>query len=126
MATVTNIQGLEIYFDPAVVCAVANHDETGNPVTTVYGILTVPVMTAEAVAAFLARLGIAAEFAELTRPNGSKVMLRATSVGMMRGVVAGEYPPVVKSVAVAGGLTQALVEDPATAAAALRTHGSKI
>jgi hypothetical protein len=126
LATLTNIQGFEIYFDPSKVYAVIDNSGSGNPTTTVYGVIKAPLVIAETAAAFLARVGIAAGFVELTRPDGHKVDLHAAGISVLRAVVPGEFTPDAKSVVFIGDQPQALFEDVAAAATAIRARGGKI
>ena len=126
MATLTDIQGLQIYFDPSGVSGVIDNGGTGNPTAAVYGIIKAPLVIAETAAAFLARVGIAAGFVQLTRPDGHPVNLKAAGIGLLRAVLPGEYAPTAKSVVFVGDQPQALLEDVAAAAAAIRAKGGKI
>lgn len=64
MANLTTTDGFKTYFDAGAVAAVADHDiNTGDAVTTVYGLGPGQYRIGETVAAFLARVGVAANFA---------------------------------------------------------------
>jgi hypothetical protein len=124
LATLTTIDGDEIVFAPAHICAVSDRDAaTGDSVTCVYGIAAAPVHTNEDAQAFLTRLSLLNGFANLTRPDSTPVWLCSASVGLIRLPKAGEYDPAVHTVVVAGSLTQGLLEDMQTVRAALNAHG---
>ena len=127
MATVASVDGYQYSFDPAKVCAVADHDaDTGLAITCVYGILKARLEISETVAAFLNRLGITAQFAILTRPNGSNIWINGSSVSVIRQPLPYEYVPAVHAVVIAGSLTQGVSEDLAAATAAVNAHGGKM
>ncbi len=64
--------------------------------------------------------------ATLTRPNGLSVAIEAATVNAIRASFPGEYAPGVQTVLSMGNRRQGVIEDLATAAAALRQHGSKV
>lgn len=127
MATLTTTDGATIMFNPAIIDAIADHnDTTGSAVTCVYGIPPSMLMIGETVRAFMQRVRIDKEFAQLTRPNGRPVWIRVTSVTAIRPPVRGEYPAGVKSVISTNSVTQAVKETPAAVTAALDAHGAKL
>jgi hypothetical protein len=121
--------GRRIGFDPAAIVAIADHDpDTGAAVTCVYG-LSPPwafIRISESVAAFLARLGIASWFVELTRPDRSPVWINAAAVFLLRKPLPGEYRADAKSVVFAGWLRQAVTQDPAIVKAAVEAAGGRV
>ena len=128
MASLTTTGGMQIAFDPASVVEVADHDDsTGEAVTCVYGVLPSLVHISETVAAFLARIGVAAKFCVLTRPNGFPVQVNGGSVSVVRAPLPDEYVAGVNSVVTVGGLApQGFTETPAAAIAAINAHGGKL
>jgi hypothetical protein len=126
MATLTTLGGAAISFRLGVIDAIADHnDTTGEAVTCIYGIPPAMLTITEPVHAFMQRLAITPEFAQLTRPNGRPVWIRGSSAISIRPPVPGEFPPALRVNAVvwAGSLTQAVRETPAQALAALNAHG---
>ena len=85
MATLTTVDGLQVSFEPDSVAVLTDHDAgTGVAVTCVYGITNSDLHIAESVAAFLSRLGITPDFAQLTRPNASPVWIHGSAVSSIR------------------------------------------
>jgi hypothetical protein len=121
--------GRRIGFDPAAIVAIADHDpDTGAAVTCIYG-LSPPwgfIRISESVATFLARLGIASWFVELTRPDASPVWINAAAVFLLRKPLPGEYRADAKSVVFAGWLRQAVTQDPTTVKAAVESAGGRV
>ncbi len=65
-------------------------------------------------------------FAQLTRPNGRLVWINGSSVSMLRAPHMGEYAPTVRTVIVAGLLTQGVREALNEAVAALNASGGNL
>jgi len=126
MATLTTTGGATINFNPAAIDAIGDHNDTGAAVTCVYGIPPSMLMVGETVQAFMQRLGIEKDFAQLTRPNGWLAWIRGSAVMALRAPVQGEYPPTAKTVVYTSSLTQAVKETPADATAALNAHGGEL
>jgi len=127
LATLTTLGGDVITFNPSGVSTVADHnDTTGEAATCVYGINNSPLMIAETVQGFMERLGIASSFAKLTRPNDWPVWIRASAVSALRAPAPGEYAAAVKTVIVAGSLTQGVKETPTQVTAALNATGASL
>jgi len=64
--------------------------------------------------------------ATLTRPDGSTVSIDGAKVDSIRASLPDEYAPGVRTVVAMGNLHQGVMEDPATVASLLRTHGAKV
>lgn len=127
MSELTTTGGLTIQFDPSAVTAVADHDaDTGDAVTTVYGVTAGAVEIAETVDGFLMRIGVAQSFAEFTRPDGSFVWLNCKAVGTIRPPLPDEYPAQAETVISVGSLTQAVDEAPDAVRQAVNAHGGKL
>ena len=127
MASLTTTNGAQFTFDPNSVIAVADHDAaTGEAVTCVYGLTAGVLKIYEAVVAFLARIGVTAKFATLTRPNGSPIWINGSSVSTIRAPLPGEYTAAVKSVISVGSLIQGVTEDPASATVQIDAHGGNL
>jgi hypothetical protein len=124
MADLTTVDGFHMTFDPSAVIAVADHDaNTGAAVTCVYGLTAGQVHIGEAPAAFLARIGVSANFAQLTRPSGFPVWINGKAASLIRAPLPGEYAAPVQAVIVVGSLSQGVEESVAAATAALKAHG---
>jgi hypothetical protein len=126
MASLNTIDGLHISFDPSAVTAVADHDaDTGDAVTTVYGLAGGRARIAESVHAFLRRIKVEANFGKLTRPNGTLVWINCKAVSAVRPPLQDEYGPDVRAVVSVGALTQAVKETPADVVRIVKAlHGS--
>jgi soluble lytic murein transglycosylase-like protein len=72
------------------------------------------------------RAGAKKNLAQLTRPDGSAVMVDAGAVGAIRAALPGEYAPSVLTVISIGRLRQGVREPVAKATAVLRAHGGLI
>ena len=127
MATLTTVDGLQVSFQPDSVAVLTDHDAgTGVAVTCVYGITNSDLHIAESVAAFLSRLGITTNFAQLTRPNDSPVWIHGSDVSSIRAPLPDEYIDGVNAVVTTGVLTQGVKETPAAAVAQINAHGGKL
>jgi hypothetical protein len=122
MATLTTVDGAEIDFAPDNVAAVAP-DGSG---AVVFGATHGSVQIAEAPQVFLTRLGIAANFVQLTRPDRFPVWINGKAVSSLRAPLPNEYPPNVQAVVFTGAVTQAVTETVAAARTALNAHMAKL
>jgi hypothetical protein len=123
MASLTTVDGSQISFDPTAVMAVADRDaDTGDAVTTVYGLTGGRVRIAESVHAFLHRIKGEANFGRLTRPNGTFVWINCKAVISVRQPLDGEYGSDVRAVVSVGTLTQAVQQTPAEVERIVKTH----
>jgi hypothetical protein len=127
MATLTTVGGLQITFKPSSVAVLADHDaSTGAAVTCVYGVTNNMLKIDETVQKFLSRVGIAKNFAQLTRPNGSPVWINGSAVSSLYAPGPKEYVASVKTIVVTGALTQGVQEAPDAATTALNAHGGSL
>ena len=126
MASLTTTDGLQISFDPSGVTAVADHDDAGDAVTTVYGITGGTLRIAETVDGFLKRIGVDANFGKLTRPNGTFVWINCKAVSTVRPPLQGEYGASVQAVVSVGSLTQAVQEMPAAVTQIVKAHNGNL
>lgn len=127
MASLTTIGGVQIFFDSKSIAAVVDHDaSTGAAGTYVYGVGKTPVDISETVAGFFARLDIAGNFAQLTRPNGSPIWISGAAVSTVRPPLPGEYVAGVNAVVFTGPLTQGVTETVRATVDALHTHGANL
>jgi hypothetical protein len=122
MATLTTVDGVEVFFNAEGVAAVA--PDGGG--AAVYGVTQAALRLGESPQGFLNRVGIAPKFAQLTRPDGSPVWISGAAVSAMRPPLPNEYPSDAHAVVFTGPLTQAVRETPAAARTALNGHGGKL
>lgn len=121
MASLTTTNGTKYSFDPAAVIAV-----TGTASATVFGIAAGELQIAETPAAFLARIGVAANFTALTRPDDSPILINCKAVSSVRSPVEDEYPESANAVISLGSLTQAVEETPDQVTRAIASHGGSL
>lgn len=127
MATLTTVDGIQISFSPKSVGALTDHDAaTGQAVTCVYGVRKAMLKIAETPPAFIARLGLASKFIQLTRANGAPVWISAPSVSSIRPPLPNEYVAGVDTVVFTSDLTQGVKETPAAVTKALGAHGGEV
>ena len=127
MAELTTLDGLPLYFDPAAVIAVADHDaDTLEAVTTVYGLTSGRLRLAERPEAFLTRIGIAKSFARFTQLTDTFVWINCTTVVVIRTPRPDEHPPGAKAVVTAGSQTLVVKESPAQARQMVNAHGGNL
>ena len=127
MAELTTEDGFQYSFAPGAVVAVTNHDAvSGKAATFVYGIAPAPLEIGETMDGFLARIGVAADFVRLTRPDGSPIWVCGAAVASLRAPLPGEYADGVRAVITVGGLTQGVDEDAAAVKAAIDAHGGRL
>ena len=111
MAELTTAEGFHFCFDPAAITAVADRDaDTGEPVTTVYGLTAEALRVREGVEAFLGRIGVARRFAKLTRLDDSPVWFNCAAVQVIRATQPNEYPAAANTLILTGALTVAVRE----------------
>ena len=105
MATLTTLDQVQYTFDPNGIVAVSDRDpSTGKSVTCVYGLNTNYLNVGETVQDFLARLGIAAKFRQLTRVDGASIWINTSSVLSVRSRTWSDAPAA-NSVVVISALT---------------------
>lgn len=129
MADLTTIDGLHIYFDPAAVAAVADHDaNTHQAVTSVYGLAAFPgfYRINETVAAFLTRIDPSQHFAKFTNLDGTSVWINCKSVTVVRPPVTGEHGPQAQAIIMVDALTSAVTETPNQVQQAVHAHGGSL
>jgi hypothetical protein len=81
MATLTLIDGQEIRFSPSKVSALMDYDAvTHAAVTSVFGLRKGIIFTKEKVGDFMHRVGIADNFAQLTKPDGHLLWVNGEAV----------------------------------------------
>jgi hypothetical protein len=126
MATITTVDGLAVDVAPDDVTRVSGpRPNDSGPRTYVYGATPQVLMTAEPPDALLARLGIAAAFAVLTRPNGTPVWVKGAAVSRVKGPEP-TSPAGTGATVVVGGDRQYVQETPQAAKALINQHGGHL
>jgi hypothetical protein len=92
----------------------------------VYGVTDTVLRISESVVAFMTRLKIMKNFAQLTRPNGSPVWMNGAAVSSIRAPLPNEYVAGVNTVIFASGLTQGVKETPADVTTSINSHGGAL
>jgi len=127
MPTLTTTDGIQITFVAKVVSALTDHDaSTGEAVTCVYGITNGLLRISESVQAFMTRLKITKNFAQLTRANGSPIWINGCAVSSIRAPLPDEFVAGVNTVVFADGLMQGVKETPADVATSINGHGGEL
>jgi hypothetical protein len=127
MPTLTTTDGIQITFVAKVVSALTDHDaSTGEAVTCVYGITNGLLRISESVQAFMTRLKITKNFAQLTRANGSPIWINGCAVSSIRAPLPDEFVAGVNTVVFAYGLMQGVKETPADATTSVNGHGGEL
>ena len=126
MATVTTVDGIQYSINPDAIVVVS--DEAAANVCDVLGPTKGTLRLNEASIGLLTRLGIAANFAQLTRSDGSPVWVNGKAASSLRAPLSGEFPtmPTARTVIYIGTTEQAVDEDQAAAVAALNAHGGRL
>ena len=127
MIAIRALNGTEIEVNQDAITLIAGpypHDV--GPHTYVHGVDRGVLVTAEDAGVLVARLGV--PFAKLTRPNSTPVWVKASAVQEIRAPLPTEQQlgGVVKAVLVVGDLHQAVREDVAAAAAALKVRAADV
>ena len=127
MADLTTLDGLQLYFDPAAVTAVADHDaDTLEAVTTVYGLTGGRLRLAEKPEAFLARIGATKSFAKFTQLTDTFVWINCIAVILIRTPRPDEHPAAAQAVVVAGSQSLVVKESPTRARQMVNAHGGNL
>jgi hypothetical protein len=129
MIEITTLDGQALDLDNGSVLRVVGplpHDV--GPHTYVSGPTPAELVTAEAPEALLARLGLNPPLAQLTRPNGTPVWLKAAAVSAVRAPVPAEQqdPGTVNAVILLGSLHQAVHETVEAARAVINALGGHV
>lgn len=125
MAELTTVDNAKLFFNPARVFAVADRDDAGNTVTSVYGLSSGIAHIAEPAGEFLKRIGVAPKFVKLTRPNDTPVWIKAAAVTLIAPPLR-ESLPNVKSRLFVGNFAQAVRETPKEVKTAFEKVGVNI
>jgi hypothetical protein len=112
------LDGTEVDIDQnAVTLVTGPYPHDPGPHTYVHGVERGVLVTAEAAAALVARLGVDPPLAKLTRPDRSSVWVKKSAVSAVRTPMPTEQQRggAAKAVILLGGLHQAVREDVQTA-----------
>jgi hypothetical protein len=106
---------------------IADHDaSTGEAVTCLYGLTNGTLKINKSVQDFMSRVRIKANFAQLTRANGSPVWINGSVVSTVRTPLQNEYVAAVNAVVFTSALTRGVRESPSNATSALNAHGGEL
>jgi len=128
MAGLITLEGVRFFFDPTSVTAVADRDaDTGEAVTTVYGLTAARLRLQEGPEIFLNRIGVIAGFKKLTRVNDTFIWFNCKSVKVIRVPLAGEYPASANTVIpIDSALIQAVKERPEDVVRIINSGGGSL
>jgi hypothetical protein len=127
MAELTTKEGLAYFFDPGALIAVADRDvDTGESVTTVYGLSNRPLRVVESVQTFLSRIAVANSFASLTRLDNTPIWVNCPAVQVIRPALPGEYHPDANTCVSIGPLIMAVKEPLAQVRQTINAHGGNL
>ncbi|HMD62712.1 MAG TPA: hypothetical protein VKF83_01900 [Stellaceae bacterium] len=129
MIAVRALDGTEVIVNEnAVTLIVGPYPHDVGPHTYVHGVDRGVLVTAEAAAALVARLGVDPPLVKLTRPDASPVWVKRSAVNAIRPPLATEQQGggAVKAVLVIGDLHQAVREDVQTAAGILNPPAANV
>jgi hypothetical protein len=127
MAMLTTVDGIQITFAPKAVSGVADHDaNTGLAVTCVYGVTRERLQISESPDAFMRRLRIAKNFAQLTRPNDFPIWINGSAVNSIRAPLPNEYVAGVNTVIFTDDFAQGVKEPPGDVTVAINEHGGDL
>jgi hypothetical protein len=132
MIVIRALDGTAVDVDENAVTLVSGpypHDV--GPHTYVHGVDRGVLVTAEAAAALVARLGVSPPLAKLIRPDMTPVWIKGSAVSAIRAPLPTERrgPGAVNAVVMLGDLEQlhqAVHEDLATAERVLKAHGAHV
>jgi hypothetical protein len=127
MAELTTKEGLQYFFDPGALIAVADRDvDTGESNTTVYGLGARPLRLTESVQAFLSRIAAIGSFASLTRLDNSPIWVNCAAVEAIRPALPGEYHPDASTCISIGSVTMAVKEPLAQVRQTINDHNGRL
>jgi hypothetical protein len=127
MAELTTLDGLQLFFDPSAIAAVADHDaDTQQAVTTVYGLTAGRLRISESVPDFLNRIAVTSAFARLTRLDGTFIWVNCAALKVIRSPLPGEYADAARTVFSIGTLIQAVKDSLADARVAVNSPGGNL
>jgi len=127
MAQLVTLEGTRFYFNVAAVTAVADSDaDTGDRVTTVYGLAAGRLRINGSPEQFLQSVHATDKFVKLTRLDNSHVWINASAVGLIHSPVAEEEDESASCVIPLGGIRFAVKEALDDVRRVLNAHGSNL
>jgi hypothetical protein len=127
MPQLVTLEGIHFYFNVASVTAVADSDaDTGERVTTVYGLAAGQLRISTSPEKFLQSVRAAEQFVELTRLDDSHVWINAPAVAVIHSPARGEDSTDANCVIPLGGARFAVKETPNEVLRLLNAHGASL
>ena len=127
MPELMTLEGTRFYFDAPAVAAVADSDaDTGEGVTTVYGLAAGRLRINDSPARFLQSIHAANEFVELTRLDDSHVWINAVAVAVIHSPVPEEDSAGANCIIPLGGTRFAVQEALDEVQRLLNAHGASL
>jgi hypothetical protein len=127
MPQLVTLEGIRFYFNVTAVTAVADSDaDTGDKVTTVYGLAAERLRISASPEHFLQSVQAADTFVELTRLDNSHVWISAPAVGAIHSPVGEDDDVGANCVIPLGGIRFAVKEALDEVRRLLNAHGSNL
>ena len=127
MPQLVTLEGTQFSFNVMAVTAVADSDaDTGEGVTTVYGLASGRLRISTSPEKFLQSVHATDKFVEFTRLDGSHVWINAAAVGVIHSPVREEDSPGANCVIPLGGTRFAVKEALDEVRRLLNTHGANL
>ena len=127
MPQLVTLEGIQFYFAAMAVTAIADSDaDTGERVTTVYGLAAGRLRISTSPEKFLQSVHAADAFVELTRPDDSHVWINASAVAVIHSSVREEDSTDAHCVIPLGGTRFAVKETPDEVVRLLNAHGASL
>ena len=127
MPQLATLEGTRFYLNVAAVTAVADTDaDTGDKVTTVYGLAPGRLRIHGSPEQFLQSVHATDKFVKLTRLDNSHVWVSASAVGLIHSPVAEEEDESASCVIPLGGIRFAVKEALDDVRRVLNAHGSNL
>ena len=125
MPQLVTLEGTRFYFNVAAVTAVADSDaDTGDKVTTVYGLAAGRLRINGSPEQFLQSVHATDKFVKLTRLDNSHVWVSASAVGVIHAPATGDEDASANCVIPLGGIRFAVKEALDDVRRLFNTHGS--
>jgi hypothetical protein len=127
MTQLVTLEGCRFYFNVGAVTAVADSDaDTGDTVTTVYGLAAGRLRIKGSPEQFLQSIHAVDRFIKLTRLDNSHVWISAPAVGVIHSPVGGDDEVSANCVIALGGVRFAVQEALDDVRRLLNAHGSNL
>jgi len=131
MVAITTLSGQQVdVADDTIALIAGPYPHDVGPHTYVYGPTAGALITSEAPQLLVSRLQNKADFAVVTRPNGSPAWVHAKAVSAVRAPLSTEAPEpgegLVNAVLIIGKLHQSVQEQVSAAIQILNAHGAQL